>query len=296
MQREVNNEGNSTKSNLPQPLLSKEGSEKEREKNRMKEKGDSWLRQLRNLFFTGLLVVVPTGATIFIIFKLFNLSDAYIRNALQTPFNEFCQYVFKTNQKTEIPPYGIGLIVTILAILSAGILARNLVGRKILAGLENLMLRVPLVNKIYLAIKQISEALLHRNKTLFREVILVEYPRIGIYSLGFVTNDAPKLFDRLEGDSVCVFVSTTPNPTSGVLIIVPRRDVIPLNISVEDGMKMVISGGVVIPEILSRPSAAIKDEMEHGTAGEIEQRKEEAASEENRTDEHQADKEQQPVE
>lgn len=227
----------------------------------MKDRGDSLLRQLRNLFITGLLVVVPIGATAFIVYKLFDWTDSYIREALDPHFKVLCEFIF--GRSVPIPPYGIGLVVTVLVILTAGMLARNLIGRRLLGLLENMVLRVPLVNRIYRAIKQISDAVLQRNKTLFREVVLVEYPRLGMYSLGFVTNQAPRVFDRLEGDSVCVFVSTTPNPTSGVLIIVPRRDLIPLNISVEDGIKMVISGGVVIPEVLSQPGQAIKESLDN---------------------------------
>jgi len=227
----------------------------------MKDRGDSLLRHLRNLFITGLLVVVPIGATAFIVYKLFDWTDSYIREALDPHFKVLCEFIF--GHSVPIPPYGIGLVVTVLVILTAGMLARNLIGRRLLGLLENMVLRVPLVNRIYRAIKQISDAVLQRNKTLFREVVLVEYPRLGMYSLGFVTNQAPRVFDRLEGDSVCVFISTTPNPTSGVLIIVPRRDLIPLNISVEDGIKMVISGGVVIPEVLSQPGEAIKESMDN---------------------------------
>ncbi len=158
-------------------------------------------------------MVVPIGATVFIVFKLFDWTDRYIREALDPHFKILCEFIF--GRSMPIPPYGIGLVVTVLVILAAGILARNLIGRKAIGLLERLMLRVPLVNRIYRAIEQISDAVLQRNKTLFREVVLVEYPRLGLYSLGFVTNQAPKVFNRLEGDSVCVFISTTPNPTSG---------------------------------------------------------------------------------
>ena len=102
------------------------------------------------------------------------------------------------------------------------------------------------------------EDLVRRAAGLFEEVVLIEYPRRGIYSLGFVTSEAPASFRSIAPDLVCVFVSTTPNPTSGVLVLVPRREVIPLNISVEEGMKMVISAGVVIPEPLA--GAAVPEE------------------------------------
>jgi len=220
------------------------------------EKSSHPLRHLRNLFITGLLVLVPIGTTALIVYKVFDLADRKIRILLEPHIDALCQLLF--NRTIPIPPYGVGLVVTVLVILAAGILARNLIGRRLISLAEKVMLRLPFVNRIYTAIKQISDAFLRRKTNLFQEVVLIEYPRRGIYSLGFVTGEAPKVFDRLEGDSVCIFVSTTPNPTSGVLVVVPRRDVIPLNISVEDGMKMVISGGVVIPENLQKRGVALK--------------------------------------
>lgn len=218
------------------------------------------LRQLRNLFITGLLVLVPLGTTIMIVYKLFDLADRNVREMLTPHFDALATFFF--GKTVPIPPYGIGLVVTVLVIMGVGILAKNLIGRRIITFLESLLLRIPFISRIYLAIKQISEAFLERKKSLFHEVVLIEYPRKGIYSLGFVTSEAPSVFDRLDGEAVCIFVSTTPNPTSGVLVIVPRSDVIPLNISVEDGMKMVISGGVVVPERLYQ-SSAIKSELDN---------------------------------
>ena len=211
-------------------------------------------RQLRNLFITGLLVLVPLGTTVWIVYKLFDLADRNIRNLFQPHFNTLCQYFF--DRTFPIPPYGVGVVVTLLVILAAGLLARNLIGRRLISLLEKLMLRVPVVRQIYVAIKQISEAFLHRKRKLFNETVLIEYPRRGIYSIGFVTSEAPSTFkQRIASDLLCVFVSTTPNPTSGVLVMVPRRDVIPLNIPVEEGMKMVISAGIVVPEGLAETAS-----------------------------------------
>ena len=215
----------------------------------------SWhpLRQIRNLFITGLLVLVPIGTTVVVVYKLFDLADRNIREFLKPHFESLCKLLF--DKTVAIPPYGVGLVVTILTILLAGVVARNLIGRRLISFFEMMMLRVPVVSRIYRVVKQISESLLQRDKNLFQGVVLIEYPRRGIYSLGFVTStDSPVVFEKIGKDSVCVFVSTTPNPTSGVLVIIPREDVIPLDISVEDGMKMVISAGVVNPEELDRPS------------------------------------------
>jgi len=210
------------------------------------EKSPNTLRHLRNLFITGLLVLVPLGVTLWIVYSLFNLTDRAIRNMLTEPFNRLCQYIF--NRDIEIPPYGIGLIVTVLVILFTGMIAKNLVGRRIISLFEHLLFRLPLVNRIYKAVKQISEAMLQRDKNIFQAVVLLEYPRLGLYSIGFVTSTTVQgVSDKINPDSVAVFVATTPNPTSGFVLIVPRRDVIFLDMTVEDAMKFVISGGVVTP-------------------------------------------------
>jgi uncharacterized membrane protein len=227
------------------------------------EKESHPLKQLRNLFITGLVVLVPIGATCLIVYKLFDLVDRNIRNLLQAHLEKVFGGDF------PYPLYGVGVIITVLVILGTGVVARNLVGHKLITFMEVLMMRVPLVNRIYLAVKQISESLLQREKNLFQEVVLVEYPRRELYSLGFVTSEAPPVFENIHSECVCVFVSTTPNPTSGVLVVVPRKDVIPLNISVEDGMKMVISGGVVIPENLFKSDKAIKDSMDTLPSGRL---------------------------
>ncbi len=212
------------------------------------EKSSHPVRQLRNLFITGLLVVVPLGTTVWIIYKLFDLADRKIRELLRPHFRTLCEELF--NRSVEIPPYGVGLVVTLLVILAAGLLARNLIGRRLISLLEKLMSRVPVARQIYLAVKQISEAVFQRKRGVFEQVVLIEYPRRGLYSLGFVTSEAPVSFAQIDQDLVCVFVSTTPNPTSGVLVFAPRRDIITLKIPVEEGMKMVISAGVVIPKKL----------------------------------------------
>jgi uncharacterized membrane protein len=204
------------------------------------------LRHLRNLFITGLLVLVPLSATALIVFKLFDLIDRGIRNLLKPYFSDLTEMVF--NKPLPIPPYGIGLVLTVLIILFVGMIARNFIGRRLILLMEIIMLRVPLVNKIYLAIKQISEAILQRDKNLFQKAVLIEYPRRDLYSIGFLTSEAPPSVNPIDEECVCVFVATTPNPTSGVLVVVPKSDVIPLDITVEEAMKLVISGGVVHPD------------------------------------------------
>ena len=192
-------------------------------------------RQLRNLFISGLLVIVPLVTTIWIIYAVFNFTDRNIREFLEPHFDTLCKVLF--DRTFPIPPYGVGSVITILIILSAGILARNFIGRRLIATYENILLSLPVVNRIYRGIKQISESVFHRNANLFEHVVLLEYPRRGIYSIGFVTSSMPSaLSSKIPEDCFCVFVSTTPNPTSGVLVIVPKKDLTILNISVEEAM------------------------------------------------------------
>jgi len=113
---------------------------------------------------------------------------------------------------------------------------------------DRILAKVPLVNRVYLAVRQLSQALLSSRRAVFQQVVLVEFPRKGVYCLGFVTSKAWEGVESVRGeDLLAVFLPTTPNPTSGFLLFVPRREVVPLDIGVEDALKMVISGGVVYP-------------------------------------------------
>lgn len=229
-------------------------------KTTSEEKSLRPIRQLRNLFITGLLVLMPLFATGFIVFKVFDLTDRWLREPLKPWFDDFCQTFFNTTY--NIPPYGIGFVVTILAILLSGMLAKNIIGRRLFAIMENVMYRLPLISRIFLAIKQMSEHILQRDKNVFQGVVLVEYPRRGLYSVGFVMNTETGPITNVLGEKcVSIFISTTPNPTSGLYVIVPVKDVILLDISVEEAMKLVISAGVVVPGMTPAPPA-LRAELE----------------------------------
>ncbi|MBI5836177.1 MAG: DUF502 domain-containing protein [Candidatus Eisenbacteria bacterium] len=148
--------------------------------------------------------------------------------------------------------YGLGFISAIVAIFLLGLLARNLVGKFLLRGVESLLLSIPVVKTIYHAAKQLMEAFSGANKSIiFREVLLVEYPRLGMYSVGFVTNRID--YRRPDGEVdplVNVYIPHPPNPTSGMFILLPVDQVHPLDISVEEGLKLVLSGGIVSPTML----------------------------------------------
>ena len=190
--------------------------------------------KLKTFFATGLLVILPTVITIFVLWKLFVFIDSITRPYLA----RFVGYY--------IP--GLGIIVTLLVIFLVGMLTANVLGKRLVAWGDSIVGRIPLVRFIYLGIKQLLEALSLGRKNLFREVVLVEYPRKGIYTLGFVPSECKgEIQEVTREDLVNIFIFTTPNPTSGMLIMVPKEEVTPLKMTVEEGLKFVVSGGIIAP-------------------------------------------------
>lgn len=192
------------------------------------------LKWLRIKLLTGLVIILPTTITAWVIYKIFISFDNILKPLLE-------KYPF-----LDLP--GLGFISVILMILLIGILASNLIGRTIIGWIENLVTSIPLVSRIYTAIKQISEVFLRQRRTAFTRAVLIEYPRRGIYSIGFVTS-AITIKDP-EGNPrrfINLFLPTTPNPTSGYYLMIPQEDVININCSVEEALKLVISGGAVLP-------------------------------------------------
>jgi uncharacterized membrane protein len=142
----------------------------------------------------------------------------------------------------------VGVAIFFLVILLVGVFATNVIGKRMISIGERILARIPLVNKIYAAVQQISSAFLGSKSSIFSTVVLIEYPRKGVYSLGFVTSVAKgEVQHKTAQQVVGVFVPTTPNPTSGLLVFIPEGDLIRLDMSPEDGLKLVISGGVFTP-------------------------------------------------
>jgi len=147
-----------------------------------------------------------------------------------------------------IPIPGLGVILTVIVLLLTGILAANFVGRAFVGGWESLLGRVPVVRSIYSAAKNFAEMVFSDSSQSFKNVLLIEYPRKGLYSLAFQTStNLGEVQGRTGEDVVCCFVPTTPNPTSGFIIIVPKKDITVLDMEVDEALKMIISLGVVIP-------------------------------------------------
>ncbi len=195
------------------------------------------MRYLRRQFLTGLLVLAPTALTAYIVWKIFVSIDSLIE-PLQKRF-----------PLIDIP--GTGFVIVLLFILFTGILASNLIGRRLFELGDRILNGLPLIRRIYFALKEISQALLSDRKTAFQRVVLIRYPHENSYALAFVTQAGNSYFDGLVGEEIVnVFIPTTPNPTSGFMLMIPRRHIISVDLRVEEAMKMVISGGAFSPASL----------------------------------------------
>jgi len=208
-----------------------------------KPKRSLWLRA-RNYFITGIIVVAPISLTIYLVSLVINLIDNRILPLFPDRYNP------ETYLPFAVP--GIGVLVFVVVLTVVGWLTTGLVGRTVVRIGENLLDRMPVVRSIYSALKQIFETVFSQNSRAFRDVVLIPYPREGCWALGFATGTTKgEVQDAIKDEVVNVFLPTTPNPTSGFLLFLPKRDVIFLKMTVEQGIKLVISGGVVTPEILA---------------------------------------------
>jgi len=204
--------------------------------------------RLRRYFVAGLLVWLPIVATYIVLSFAIRLIDRSLL-LLPTAIRPENLIGFK------IP--GLGVILTLILVLVTGLIVANFFGRRMVSAWESLLSRIPLVRTVYGAVKQITASLFSDAGQSFREMVLVEYPRKGIWVLAFVTGDTPKKFQQVAGqDLINIYVPTTPNPTSGVYIMVPRADVKRLDVPVEVGLKMILSAGVINP--LDDPEEAKK--------------------------------------
>ena len=196
------------------------------------------VRWIRNRFFTGVIIALPVIATVMGVSWIVQKIDNNVLKFIPGPWNP------KTYLGFDIP--GLGLIISFVLLVFLGIIASNFIGNSVIKAGERLLARVPVVSPVYNALKQIVTTVAQQKDRAFRDVCLLEYPRKGLYAIGFVTADltgAPA--DKLPDGYVCVFVPTTPNPTSGFLLFVKETDIEILDMTPEEGAKMIISGGMV---------------------------------------------------
>jgi|TARA_B110000263_G_scaffold38598_1_gene30188 uncharacterized membrane protein len=197
------------------------------------------MKRIRRIIVAGLLVWLPLGITIFIIRLLLDLLGQTYKI-----IPEFLRP--ESILGFSIP--GFEILLALVIIFATGLIAANFIGKSLVGWWESFLDKIPLVRNIYSPLKKFSELILSDQTHSFSKVLLIEYPRKGLYSLCFQTSKNLGEIEKKSGrDVVCVFVPTTPNPTSGLILMVPQEDVIELDMSVEDGLKMIISLGVVVP-------------------------------------------------
>lgn len=199
--------------------------------------------RIRAYFVSGLLTVLPIMATIFTINLFINFFD----RIFGFPFRNFIQdYRFPG---IRLILFGVEFCMAIILIFLIGLFVTNFIGRAILEWAEGVLAKLPIISKVYSATKQLIHTLFFlKERDSFASVVLVEYPRKGVYSIGLVTGSSKGEMKKISDEElVNVLIPTTPNPTSGFLLIVPKSETIPLNMSIEEGIKLIVSGGILSP-------------------------------------------------
>jgi len=199
--------------------------------------------RLRGYFLTGLIIVGPVAITIYVVWWFINLVDAWVKPLIPKT------YLPETYLPFSVP--GVGLIVGIIGLMVIGALTANLFGRTIVAYGEMMLDRMPVVRGVYRLLKQIFTTIFSKSGSSFKRVGIIEFPRKGLYALVFVSGDPPTEVKEKLGNGealMTVFMPNAPNPTTGFVIFMPAKDVMVLDMAIEDGAKMVVSAGLVAPQ------------------------------------------------
>ncbi|MFH1896883.1 MAG: DUF502 domain-containing protein [Candidatus Desantisbacteria bacterium] len=211
-----------------------------------------WRSHLKAYFVTGFLTILPVMATAFLVMIVVKL----LYKLLGSPFLFLLETIFHTKISgiwlILFDTLGVvcGLICVLVFLTLFGILTASIIGRTLFVWFENLLIKVPLVSNFYGALKQFIKILFSTGKSSFARVVLVEYPRKGIYSVGFITAENNPFIAAITGEKmVNIYLPTALNIASGFMIVAPAKEIIPLDISIEDGLKLVISGGFISPTI-----------------------------------------------
>lgn len=212
------------------------------------------MKELKKYFITGLFILGPVFLTFYIVKELFFFTDNLLRDQIVKYFSGFIEL--------DTSLYGVGVLTIIIILVIVGWLTQYYIGKKLLAISEAVLDRIPIVNRILKMLRQISDAFFSGQKDVFKKAVLIEYPRKGIYSIAFYTGENSRIRDDIiehpnmgQGDYelseknelISIFLPTTPNPTSGFLLFLPKKDVVFLDMKIEDALKLVISGGVYKP-------------------------------------------------
>ncbi|MBJ6371588.1 DUF502 domain-containing protein [Sedimentitalea arenosa] len=221
----------------------------------------SLFARLRSSFLTGLVVIAPVGLTIWLIWTVIGWIDGFVLPLVPQ--------TIRPEHYIGINLRGVGVIIFLVFTIFVGWIAKGLIGRSLIRWGESLVDRMPVVRSIYSGIKQISETVFAQSERSFETACLIEYPRKGIWAIGFISTTAKgEVAKRVEttGQLMSVFLPTTPNPTSGFLLFLPKEDVIELDMSVEEAAKLVISAGLVYPNSKDDPlPLEIRDRIKTGT-------------------------------
>ena len=201
-----------------------------------------WVK-FRDNFIAGIAVILPAAVTLWLLFAIYDAVNLGVLNPLMKDLRPYL-----TNVYLERGARTVLFLALILLVSLVGLATRVIFIRKAFNSGEKIFFKIPMIGKVYVTIKQMSRAFLGERKGIFKAPVLVEYPRRGVYSIAFLTSDAKgEIQQKTKKKLVNVFVPTTPNPTSGILLMTPEDELITLNMSVEEAMKLVISGGMVAP-------------------------------------------------
>ncbi|WP_194720627.1 DUF502 domain-containing protein [Noviherbaspirillum malthae] len=205
---------------------------------------------MRKYFVTGLLILVPLAITLWVLNLIISTMD---QSLLLLPER------WQPKQLIGFHIPGMGTILTLVVIFLTGLLTRNFIGKKLVYAWELLLTRIPVVNSIYSSVKQVSDTLFSSSGNAFRKAMLVQYPRQGSWTIAFLTGTpGGDVRNHLVGDYISVYVPTTPNPTSGFFLMMPRSDAIELDMTVDEALKYIVSMGVVSPEYVVAASRNLK--------------------------------------
>ncbi len=219
----------------------------------------SLIARLRASFLTGLVVIAPVGLTIWLIWSVVGWIDGFVLPLVPQAYHpdRLIQDLLGLDPSVQINVRGLGVVIFLIFTIIIGWMAKGFIGRSFIRTAESLVERTPVVRTIYSGIKQISETIFAQSERSFEKACLIEYPRRGIWALGFIsTNAKAEIASKTDpsGEMMSIFLPTTPNPTSGFLLFVPAKDVIVLDMSVEDSAKLVISAGLVYPQDKDAPT------------------------------------------
>lgn len=212
-------------------------------------KKPGWIAWLRGRFFAGVFIAAPIAITVMIVLWLISVIDNRVKPMIPPAWNP--------ENYTDVALPGFGAVVAVILLTLLGAITTNLIGRSAVGFSDRLLSRIPVVRNIYSLFKQLFDTIQSSNQSSFQNMVLVEYPKKGTWALGFVT--APirgEIADKLPEGYMSVFVPTTPNPTSGFYMFVPNDEIIELDMSVEEGAKMIVSVGMVVPENVDKEKLA----------------------------------------